>query len=366
MNNLKLWGLTDIHENMCEEVNFHGCSLTDSDLDSIAEALVENTVLRRLILNSNSQLTGTGVAKMLRKLPPKSPLEEIFLWGCDLNDSDVKCIAQALATNDTVTGLWFDDRPKLRGTGKEAEVGAELEKAAAGYEEEQSWEQAQQQYEKALQTKIEELGPDHEYVGDTHFSLANILEKLNLLEEALVNYKAAHLIFTKHLDHEHIKIATSLDRIANIVSIQNTCQCIQENRERIGCLLDPALQRLKRSLEIKLSILPADDVRIAESHDWIGAVLQKQGRLDDALRKYDQALAVHQSRNTTTVGTAHVYFHKGTIYTAQNDWSAAKECFQSSSQTFISHLGSGHSKVAECYHELAKASQQLGEFDEAI
>lgn len=362
VSSLKFWALTDIQEDKEEEASFNGCNLVDQDLDAISAVLVNNRALKRLILNANPELTGDGVAKLLRALSEESNLEEIFLWGCEINEGDVRKMTDALSNNATIKSLWLEDREKLRGTRREKEIAVDIEKEAQDSENRLDWEAGLELYKTALQIKIDELGPNHLYVADTHRRIARNCEKQDQLDAALEHYKAAWLVHIKLRDEDHLDVADSEHDIGRILAIQGELDPIT----RLSATLDEALDRLLKSIKIRLDKLPPNDLNIALSHFAIGLALQKKNQIDSALGKYKEALVVHVERGKDDAAAGDTYLAIAEIHADRGKWEEAKENFASASALFVQHIGAGDAKVSTALLGEANALQQTGKFMKAI
>jgi len=85
-----------LHSNkLLEEVNMNGCNIDNEGACHLAQALCENTTLRKLCLSDNP--IGTKGAMVLgRLIRHNKSLEEVRLNSCHIDSEGVNHLAQAL------------------------------------------------------------------------------------------------------------------------------------------------------------------------------------------------------------------------------------------------------------------------------
>jgi hypothetical protein len=83
-----------------EKLSMHSTNVRDNELNLIGAALVENERLKYLDLSDNCDITAAGWQKFAKCLKnPFSALEELDLWGCQMDDKKAAVIFSNLAKN---------------------------------------------------------------------------------------------------------------------------------------------------------------------------------------------------------------------------------------------------------------------------
>ncbi len=112
--------------------------------------------------------------------------------------------------------------------------------------------------------------------------------------------------------------------------------------------------------------LPADDVRIALSHNNVGLVKQALGRLSDAEWHYHKALRCYKlCAGGDLAGIAKVLNNLATLYMQQGHADKAESVYRQLLDTYLIWLGDGHVLNAICEDNLASCLCQQGKLDDA-
>jgi len=125
------------------------------------------------------------------------------------------------------------------------------------YEKDKAWSKAAQSYRGAI-----ELDPEH---GLCHFRLAEVLASQGSWQEALTYYQTAQEKSVSDSNHVGYKIGFALSRLG-----QN----------------DEAIQAFKQSIE--------NDRNYIWTYYQLALVLDREGRVEDALINYEQVIAISQ------------------------------------------------------------------------
>jgi tetratricopeptide (TPR) repeat protein len=165
------------------------------------------------------------------------------------------------------------------------------------YLEMRNFEESEKSLKKGL-----EIQPSN---ATLHYSLGNLYEAMGKIEEAKEEYK-----LTLQLDPKFPHVYNGL---ANLYS------------EMGGNLLDEAESLILKGLEIDPDL---------KDHflDTLGWVYFRQGKLDDALAKVEEAIGLTPADKKESLSTKH--YHLGMIYKAKGDKEKALENFKKSMELY--------------------------------
>ncbi|CAF4240161.1 unnamed protein product, partial [Rotaria sordida] len=182
---------------------------------------------------------------------------------------------------------------------------------------------------KSLEIRLEILPEDHVTIGFCHHDIGVAYANKSMFDEAIKHYKEAIEIYEKHLFDEeeyqfNVREVYGLchSNIAGIYTKQDdydsafnfkmkalsidkkTCHLTEKEKEAqcyfdLGNELyltqpDKALEFSKKSLEIRIQILPEDHVTIGFCHQDIGAAYDNKSMFDEAIKHYKEAIEIYE------------------------------------------------------------------------
>ncbi|CAF4283657.1 unnamed protein product, partial [Rotaria sordida] len=182
---------------------------------------------------------------------------------------------------------------------------------------------------KSLEIRLEILPEDHATIGFCHHDIGVAYYNKSMFDEAIKHYKEAIEIYEKHLFDEeeyqfnvrevyglcHSNIAgiytkqDDYDSTFNFkmkaLSIDKKTRYLTEKEKEAQCFFDigeelldkdsdKALEFTKKSLEIRLEILPEDHVTIGFCHQDIGVAYENKSMIDEAIKHYKEAIEIYE------------------------------------------------------------------------
>ena len=150
---------------------------------------------------------------------------------------------------------------------------------ADAYKQENFFDEALENYNKALTTSLKYFRGDHLQIQRTFDTIGNLCFQYSCNEAALKNYQTM-LDFYCHNFPDHLNIACAHTGLA---------RAHQNDKD-----YDSALVNLHRALEIKVNKLTPDDCSIGTTHNNIGEVYRKMGNYEQAKNKYNEALHIYE------------------------------------------------------------------------
>ncbi|KAL3938428.1 MAG: hypothetical protein SGBAC_006669 [Bacillariaceae sp.] len=139
-------------------------------------------------------------------------------------------------------------------------------------------EEAMVMYQKALEIRLQELGPGHADTVQTYNSMAVVLRSEGKLEEALILHQKALGMRLKELGPYHANIAETYTSMAVILQNQGK--------------LEQAIARYQNALDIRLTALGPDHATTAETYNDLAITFAQHGRLDEAMAMSQKALNI--------------------------------------------------------------------------
>ncbi|CAF4223479.1 unnamed protein product, partial [Rotaria sordida] len=252
---------------------------------------------------------------------------------------------------------------------------------------------------KSLEIRLEILPEDHATIGLCHHDIGVAYYNKSMFDEAIKHYKEAIKIYEKHLlDEEEYQFNITEcyrrchSNIAGIYTKQGdndsafnfkmkaltidkkTCHLTEKEKEAqcyfdLGDQLvvtspDKALEFTKKSLEIRLEILPEDHATIGFCHQDIGVAYYNKSMFDEAIKHYKEAIKIYEKHlfdeeeYQYNVTECYKLCHSNIaeIYTKQGDYDSAFN-FKMKVLTIdkkTCHL-TEKEKEAQCYYDLGYA-----------
>lgn len=130
---------------------------------------------------------------------------------------------------------------------------------------------------------------------------------------------------------------------------------------------DSALIYLQKSLELKESFLPENDLKIVSGYINISRFLQIIGDLSEALECIDRAEKLYYGSNTSDSSIlAPIYYNKGSILLALNDYDNALQYHELAIQVYKKQLNIENEIFSELFYNLGLIYANLNRIENAI
>ncbi len=266
-------------------------------------------------------------------------------------------------------------------------VSVDYDKLGSAYMELFRMDDARVAYQKAVDTRISRLGPDH-------IDVATALVSLGVLEERNAKPKAAQAAFEKALAISEKNVGTEsyaltgiLDRLGRLFSNQKEYGAAEPEFQRSLAIrekvlgsrhsdLAPALDNLgmayffdskfvdaepvfQRSLAIWLSTQGPTSPLVAQALDNLGTLYSAQKRYADAEPMFKKALAIRETQDIDSLSNL------GLLYEATNDMKRADEYFQRALLVGEKGLGGEHTEVVGTLEQYATMLHAAGRLADA-
>lgn len=153
------------------------------------------------------------------------------------------------------------------------------------------YDEAVEEYERALAIRVETLGPTHPNVGAALNNLANAYGQRGRLKEAWYHHKRALELRRMALGSEHPEVASSLQNLGNVALRMRK--------------FDVALEHNLKALELRERLLGPDNLRLAESRLNISSIYIEAKQPDEAIKYIEQAREIYervQGPRAATIG----------------------------------------------------------------
>jgi tetratricopeptide (TPR) repeat protein len=266
-------------------------------------------------------------------------------------------------------------------------VSVDYDKLGSAYMELFRMDDARVAYQKAIDTRISKLGPDHIDVATALVSLG-VLEERNVKPKAAqADFEKALAISEKNLGTESYGLTGILDRLGRLFSNQKLYSDAEPEFQRSLAIrekvlgsrhsdLAPALDNLgmayffdgkyidaepvfQRSLAIWLSTQGPTSPLVAEALDNLGALYSAQKRFADAEPMFKKALAIRETQDIDSLSNL------GLLYEATNDMKRSDEYFQRALLVGEKGLGGEHPEVTGTLKEYATMLHAAGRLADA-
>jgi tetratricopeptide (TPR) repeat protein len=206
-------------------------------------------------------------------------------------------------------------------------------------------------------------------IGSTLHHMGIVREKQGRLDAAMELYRSAlnlwkaaqgsELLAKKLLHplesagHLHAEVATALGSMGSV--------CEKQGK------LDEAMAHYEQALEIQESVLGGEHAAAARTRRGMGIVRQRQGRLDEAMAFFERALAIEE----VALGTGHVeltstLMNMGLVRRDQGRLEEALELYARTLRIREASLGSSHRLTAITLVAMGRVWQLQGRLDEAM
>jgi len=266
-------------------------------------------------------------------------------------------------------------------------ISSDYDKIGSAYMELGQMEDSRIAYEKALNTRIGRLGPDHLDVATSWVNLG-VLEVANTtLSAAQKDFESALAISEKQLGAESYALTGILDRLGELFSKEQRFSQAEPMFQRSLAIREKTLgprhfdvaQALddlgsvyymdkkfaeaepvfQRELQIWTATQGEASPLVAQALDNLGSVYAAQKRLTDAEVCFKKALAIREARDIDSLSNL------AQIYESTGDLKRSDDYFQRAILIGDKGLGSDHPEVVTTMDEYAKMLHAAGRLVDA-
>lgn len=129
--------------------------------------------------------------------------------------------------------------------------------------------------------------------------------------------------------------------------------------------LEIALGYYEKALKMRLAVLDADDLQIADSYNNIGTAQSKLGRYEEGFENLRKNIALRKRLGEHDASVATALNNLGNAYNVQSNHKAALPLFQQALDIDMALRGPNHPTVAIRWNNLGDAYRGLGQYDKA-
>jgi tetratricopeptide (TPR) repeat protein len=261
-------------------------------------------------------------------------------------------------------------------------VSVDYDKLGSAYMELFRMDDARVAYQKAIDTRISRLGPDHIDVATALVSLGVLEERNAKPKAAQADFEKALAISEKNLGTESYGLTGILDRLGRLFSNLNqygdaepVFQRSLAIRERVlgsrHSEVAPALDDLgmvyfydkkyveaeplfQRALAIWMSTQGPTHPLVAQELDNLGVLYSAQKRYADAEPLFKRALSIRETQDIESLSNL------GLLYEATNDMKRSDEYFQRALLVGEKGLGGDHTEVLGTLEQYAAMLHAAG------
>ena len=214
------------------------------------------------------------------------------------------------------------------------------------------FDQAKEYGHRALEIRVQALGPTHVDVGASYNNLGLVYEKMGELEQAKDYHQQALEIRIKALGPTHVHVGTSYNNLGLVYSDFGD--------------LEQAKDYHQRALQIRIKALGPTHVHVGTSYNNLGLVYSDFGDLEQAKDYHQRALEIRiNALGPTHVHVGTSYNNLGLVYSDFGDLEQAKDYHQRGLEIRINALGPTHVDVGASYNNLGLVYDKLGELEQA-
>ncbi|HEX8703798.1 MAG TPA: serine/threonine-protein kinase [Myxococcaceae bacterium] len=256
------------------------------------------------------------------------------------------------------------------------------------------YEEARQQYERAVALREKVLGPEHPVVTPSLNNLGNVLEEMGRYEESRRMHERVLAIREKVLGPQHPDMASALGNLGNVLTslgryeealakheralavreqalgaehplVANTLTNLSDSLRTLG-RYEESQRMIERALAIQEKALGAEHPRIAVTLYSFGLVLEGLGQYEQARQEYERTLAIQEK----ALGAEHGDLGDplsglGRLAEAQGRYEEARQKYERALALREKGLGAEHVQVANSLNELSSVLTVLKRYEEA-
>ncbi|MBW8049361.1 MAG: tetratricopeptide repeat protein [Cytophagales bacterium] len=254
-----------------------------------------------------------------------------------------------------------------------------------------------------LSLGIKKLGENHYKIGDVYEKLGIIYARNGDYQNALENFEQSLLIFLQTFEADHSKLASCYSNLGNIYYLKsdyqkalkyheqslslylknfgrkhsNVAKCYNNIANIYGAMGDfyTALEYCQQSLRIKLSAIDKSVLEgkthsslhldLASSYNNLGNILADIGEINEAVKNYQRSIKIH----TKFLGEKHPSvgypnFNLGMLYKENGNYEKALHYHKKSLTIDLYNFGSEHFYVAWDRIYIADVYVKMNKFDD--
>ncbi len=213
-------------------------------------------------------------------------------------------------------------------------------------------EEAIEYYFRALNIRLQKLGPDHVDVAAIYGSLGIVQRKLGDLKQDKEYCEKALAIFLKKLGPDHVGVARTYNNLADI-------------HTGLGDL-EQAKEYLDSALAIFLKQLGPASADVGRTYHNLGVYYILLGDL----KKAKEYLCIARDIRLEKLGPEHVdvgrtYGKLGNVHKDLGDLEQAKKYYDHALSILLKKLGPEHVDVASTYNDLGGLHREMGDLQKA-
>lgn len=206
-------------------------------------------------------------------------------------------------------------------------------------------------------------------------NMSVVLEKQGRMDAAMWRLQRALAIETKLFGNSHTVVAQTQNNLGVLRLKQGMLSdALERFKEAAAIFEDAPMSRVSATMPTRLSDLRRRTTSPANAHpalssayNNLGLVLQKQGRLKEALAKFKEALAIKEAAHGDNhPATASTLANIGLVLVLQGKAEAALEPLERAVATEERAVGPTHPMVARKLALLGDALGQVGRVEEAL
>ena len=217
-----------------------------------------------------------------------------------------------------------------------------------------------QSYSEALQSAQRALDIRHDLFGEEHSSTADSYHTLGAIQHAQGDFTAAFQSKQRALNIRHKLFGEEDSSTADSYQTLGVTQHAQGD-------LTSALQSKQRALNIRLKLFGEQHSSTADNYYSLGVTQHEQGDFSSALqskqRELDIRLKLFGEQHSRTADS---YHSLGNTQHAQGDFSSALRSKQCALDIRLKLFGEQHSRTADSYHSLGNTQHAQGDFSSAL
>lgn len=212
------------------------------------------------------------------------------------------------------------------------------------------WKRAKEYYEMLISVTDE---TDSEHLAFLHHQLGYAYDELGDSDSALSQYQQTINYRLSYLPPDDPKLANTYGNIG----------CTLKDQGKY----DEAIEYYQKTLNIDLRSIEPDYKSIAYTYSNMGNALRRQGKLEEALQNQELALQIRlKYLPPTHPDIAQSYSNIGGIYFDQRNYTTSLELYEKCHNIERKSLPMNHPDLSSTYHNLATVFDALGRHDEAV
>ncbi|CAF0793202.1 unnamed protein product [Adineta steineri] len=215
------------------------------------------------------------------------------------------------------------------------------------------YEEAIQNYEKALKINEKSLPPTHEYLAYSYNNIGTVYVLSGQYSKALSFLEKALEIRQKACPTDESELGTCYGNIASVY-------------DEMGDY-SKALLFHEKARETYEKILPENHPTLATSYQNIGSVHASTGEYSKALHFMKKALKIREKTLPVNHPNLPVSYNNiASVYESMGNYKEALELYEKAGEIFENVLPANHPSLAAIYNNIALVYDKMGNYDKAL